>query len=195
MNVIFILSLLVVGLAGLQQYHGPRCFGPYCIDQNVPVSKVLKELGPVPRISPMESYCYRSEDGSLFAYVEGDEQDPPDVDAIFISDFPNCFHAPVRVSKADLRTWTTREGIGIGTPVDEVRKKYGTPAAVRKIDANALKLIPKLILKNYRGGEQLKQIGDEELTYAAGSDVGDLSDAEFGIRNGKVSYLLLANRE
>lgn len=131
----------------------------------------------------------------MFAYVEGDEEDPPEVDAVFVSDFPNCFHAPLRVSKVDLRTWTTREGIGIGTPVDEARKKYGAPAADRQIDANALKLVPKLILKNYRGGEQLKQIGDERLIYAADAIAADLRVAEFGIRNGKVSYILLSYRE
>jgi hypothetical protein len=158
LNVIDVVSLVLAGFAGLQ-YHGPKCVGPYCSDQFIPVEKVLQMLGPIPKISPTSSYCYRSEDGSLFAYVEGDEQDPPDVDAVFISDFPNCFHAAVRVSKVDLRTWTTNEGIGIGTPVDEVREKYGTPSADRKIDANALRLVPKLILKSYRGGDQLKQIG------------------------------------
>jgi len=191
LNLAATVLLLVVGFAGLLQYHGPKCLGPYCHDQHVPVGKILQRLGPVPGISPTSSYCYRSPDGALFAYVEGDEQDPADVDAVFISDFPNCFHAPVRVSKADLRTWTTREGIGIGTAEDDVREKYGRPAADRKLGTEVL----KLILKGSREGEQLKQIGEERLIYAASPGVGDLRVAEFGVRSGKVSYVLLSNRE
>jgi len=33
--------------------------------------------------------------GPWFAYVEGDEPESPDVDAVLISDLPNCFACPV----------------------------------------------------------------------------------------------------
>lgn len=190
-EIVVAVALLASGAARPQQYHGPKCIGSYCLDQEVPVGSILKRLGPTPRISPSASYCYRSPDGTLFLYVEGSGENPPTVDAVFISDFQNCFHARVLVSGDDLAKWATGEGIGIGTNVDNVRKKYGTPSKEGKLSINLL----RVLLKGYQGGGEMKQFGDENLTYAADPQIGDLSDAEFGIRNGKVSYIMLSYRE
>jgi hypothetical protein len=111
--------------------------------------------------------------------------------AVFISDFQNCFHSPVHVSQDDLKEWVPGEGIRIGSSASDVQKKYGTPSRKTKIDFSLL----KVLLKGYPGGGELTKFGEENLSYAADLQVPDLSAAEFGIREGKVSYIMLSSRE
>jgi hypothetical protein len=84
-------ALLASGAARPRQYHGPKCLGSYCLRREIRVASILKQLGPTPKISPFSSYCYRSPGGTLFLYVEGSEENPPTVDAVFISDGNDSF--------------------------------------------------------------------------------------------------------
>jgi len=180
-------TLLYAGLASAQKYSGPRCLGPYCLNRDAVVSRLLKRLGPAPpRSSEFAPYCYESQDHRVFLYIRSAEAVPPTVDAAFLSDFPNCLHMPTALTAESLNGWKTPEGIGLGSSEQDVLHAYGKPTRQGKPDSK----IYRELVKNYQKGDTLPDLGDKELQY--GPSAGDLSLARFGIRNGKVSYIWLS---
>jgi hypothetical protein len=90
----------------------------------------------------------------------------------------------------DLRTWTTREGVKIGSSEDDVIKAYGKPSSENKVDAQTI----RFAIRGYRTTDKVQMIAEKMMLYndAAGDD---LSAAEFGVRNGKVSFIWLSHNE
>jgi len=97
-------------------------------------------------------------------------------------------HMPEIATKEDLRAWQTPEGIGLGSPEGEVLNAYGEPPRVWKIDEKlARQKIPGL-----KDGDKLPNLGDK-LFFYYGTEFH--STTEFGIRNGKVSYISFYDRD
>lgn len=192
--ILLALALSVGTVANAQKYSGPNCLGPFCIDRNVPARNLFKQLGPpAPRPSRLFPYCYQSQDGKKFLYVETFDSEPDVTAEVFLSDFPNCIHARKKQTTEDLGAWTTREGIRLGSPEADVVKAYGKPSSELKVDS-------KLYQLRIRGHQredklpQLKDVGEKRIFYN-GDVTTDLSAAEFGIRGGKVSYIWLSHNE
>jgi hypothetical protein len=189
-----LLAIAVGNVTSEQKYAGPNCLGPFCIDRNVPARSLFKQLGPPEsRASRISPYCFQSQDGKKFLYVETFESEPDVTAEVFLSDFPNCIHALKKQTTEDLGAWTTREGIRLGSPEADVLKAYGKPSAEFKVDSK----IYQLRIRGHRREDKLPQITDvgEKRMFYNGDVTTDLSAAEFGIRGGKVSYIWLSHNE
>jgi hypothetical protein len=130
--------------------------------------------------------CFQSQDGLTFLSVATGHAE--DVDVTFLADFPTCKHMPAKVTKRDLRGWKTPEGIGLGSTEKDVLKAYGKPSPIEKTFARDLWTRS---LKGYRKGEALPDPGQKIIEYAGM----ELHWAQFGIRDGKVSYILISDSE
>src|SRR6266705_2193209 len=126
--------LLTIISAAQTKYSGPKQLGQFSIEgathtDAVRMSRRLfRELGkPAKRSSDFEPYCYRSEDGKTFLRLTTEDTDPEVLDSLFLSDFPNCTHVRVKITPANLRTWHTKERIGLGSSEEKVLDVYGKP--------------------------------------------------------------------
>ena len=193
--VLLVLTLWAGSIASGQVYSGPKCFGLFCIDHEVPARSLFKQLGPPStRASRLSPYCYQSRDGRMFLYMETFDSEPDRVADIFLSDFPNCMRAPKKITEDDLRSWETKEGIRLGSSEADVLKAYGKPSWEGKVDAQ----IYRLRIRGHRPVDktpQLKDIGDKRIFYNAGVSSDDPSAAESGMRDGKVSWISLSINE
>jgi len=190
----FMLSLAAIVLcqSGGQKYTGPQCLGPFCMDRRTSSHDLFHKLGPPARKSG--PYCYEAkEKKNGFLYFTTVHSDPGLAVQVFLSDFPNCLHMLKRVSDADLRTWKTPEGIGLGSLEKDVVRAYGKPSeefSINPKDARAM----ALWIRGYRSGDRVANVGDRVLSYA-GDLSQDLSTAGFGIRDGKVAWIWLSADE
>jgi hypothetical protein len=184
------IALCLKGGSG-QTYTGPKCLGLYCIDRTVPVGVLFKQLGaPAPRRSKFEPYCYESQGGHAFLYIDTVGPQPKVVGDVFLSDFPNCSRLRTQSTAADLGAWKTPEGIGLGSSEEEVRKAYGKPSSDDKLGPQTY----RTRIKGFRPEDRHPDMGERSLFYN-GDVTTDLSAAEFGVRNGKVSYVWLSYNE
>lgn len=171
---------------------GPDCLGPYCTDGDLALNSLLRRLGLPPqknRPSPLE--CFQSQDGRASLHFETDVEMTSGVADFLLSDFPNCRHMRKRIATKALPTWRTPEGIGLGSSEEDVLKAYGTPSAEKKLEAQKPILEIKGLLAGYRAGDNQPRIGDKVIIYGPR----ELQVADFGIRDGKVSYIWLKDSD
>jgi hypothetical protein len=193
-SIFLVLALSVASLANGEKYSGPKCLGPFCIDRNVPAYTLFKQLGPPsPRPSRLSPYCYQSRDGKTFLYVETFDSEPDIAADLFLSDFPNCLHAPKKVTSDDLNAWATKEGVRLGSSEADVLRAYGKASSELKVDSG----IFRLRIRGHRSEDKLPQLRDvaERRLFYNGDAATDLSAAEFGIRDGKVCYIWVSHNE
>jgi hypothetical protein len=184
--------LLASGVASAQKYSGPKCLGPYCIDRDTRVRQFLQQLGPPPRRgSVFLPYCYQSQNQETFLYVRATVEEHATVAGVLLADFPNCMHMSTTVTTNSLMGWKTPEGIGLGSSEEDVVRNYGKPTREEKTDSKSY----KFLIPSYRQGDTSPDVGDKQLVYSAGPAIADLSLAQFGIRNGKVCFILLLYSE
>ncbi|HLK52214.1 MAG TPA: hypothetical protein VKU42_02095 [Candidatus Angelobacter sp.] len=186
------LLLLASCTAETPKYAGPNCLGLFCVDRRTSAHKLFKRLGqPMGKSSP---YCYASPQEDTFLYVKtGDGSDPDLAVEVFISDFPNCLHMPRRVTADDLRAWKTPAGIGLGSLEENILKTYGKPSNKRRVDLTNARTTSHMI-SGYRPGDPIPKGADKAIFYT-GDVSEDLRIVEFGIRNGKVSWIWLSMDE
>ncbi len=190
----FATALLLVWPLSGPKYSGPQCLGPFCIDRNTSVRKLSQHLGPPPRrASRFDPYCYQSQDGRTWLYLQTEDSEPDWAVEAFLSDFSNCEHMPKRVTADNLRSWKTRQGIGLGSLESDVAKAYGKPTDQGRIDPTAPHALTTLI-KGYRAGDKIPPLGDKVMSYR-GDLSSDLSAADFGICGGKVCWIWLSCSE
>jgi len=176
-------------------YAGPDCLGPFCLGNTLkPANVVLQELGfPPSAKQPLTlgfPYCYQSPNGKSFARLDFSHESPPEPWTLFLSDFPTCMHVPTgfkSVAAMDLSDLKTPEGIGLGSSLEDVLRIYGKPASQRKFKPWEF----KVIFFGYKEGEKVPDIGDTAIDYSNGGAL----VSEFGIRNGRVSYVELSASE
>jgi hypothetical protein len=192
---IFVL-LAALWTAPLQEqngYSGPNCFGPFCLDRAVPIQTAVRQLGTPPlRNSEFGPFCYTHADGKSFLFLDTLAHDSETIGSLLLSDFPNCLHAPVQITRDDLLAWETRQEIGLNSSENDVVNAYGTEfykEALLQTDENMM----KFLIRGYRPDDKSPPIGEYTISYSGAED--DLRLAEFCIRSGKVSCIFLSRNE
>jgi len=175
-----------------EAFEGPECIGPSCMYGGSSLRSVLGQLGSLAqRPSPSGLYCYQSQaDGAFLYLVTGHEHEPPQIEAVSLSDFANCAHQAETPTKSNLYSWKTPEGIGLSNTEEDVLRTYGKPSRVVTAGSKTASEYAELI-RGYKEGDKLPDIGQKALRY----DARELGGAEFGIRSGKVSYIWISNEE
>jgi len=167
---------------------GPDCLGPYCTNGDLTFNSLLRRFGlPAQKNRPSPVECFESLDGRASSHFATDVEMTSGVSDFLLGDFPNCLHVRKRTTTNDLRTWKTQEGIGLGSSEEDVVKAYGTPSAEKKLDAQKPVLEIKGLLAGYRAGDSQPRLGDRVIIYGPRG----LQAVDFGIRDGKVSYIWL----
>jgi hypothetical protein len=167
---------------------GPDCLGPYCTYGELSLNKLLLHFGLPPQkstLSPVE--CFQSQDGRASLHFATDVEETSGVADVLLSDFPNCAHMRKRTTTNDLRTWKTPEGIGLGSSEEDVVKAYGAPSAEKKLASQKPIREIQGLIAGTRVGEDQPQIGEKVIIYGPR----ELQAVDFGIRDGKVSYIWL----
>jgi hypothetical protein len=176
-----------------EEYPGPRCLGPFCLDRTVTTRSLFARLGPpAPRSSRFDPYCYGSATGDAFLYLDTPDSQPGEIVTLSLADFPNCAHLRVKGTNDDIRAWKTTEGIGLGSLEAVVVRAYGKRYSKENIVAGDERTLVSTI-RGYRHGDKPTEIGQTVIRYRGAWD--DLRTAEFCIRDGKVSCLYLSRNE
>jgi len=171
---------------------GPDCLGPYCTNGELSLNSLLKRLGlPPQKNRPSALECFQSQDAQASLHFRTDVESQSAMDDVLISDFPNCLHMPKRIAANGLHSWRTPEGIGLGSSEEDVLHAYGTPSEVKKLDARKPLLETNGLLAGYRTADGQPRIGDKIIIYGPL----ELQVTEFGMRDGKVSYIWLKDSD
>jgi len=168
---------------------GPDCLGIFCAYEDYSLRILVARLGPPPKNASRDGdYCYQLQGATAFLHAKTGDENPQMVNTLLLSDFPNCGRSTPQSTENDLRAWMTPEGIGLGSLEADVRKAYGKPSQEDKLDANTC---CEYMLKSRRAGDKTLDIGNKRFYYQGR----ELERAEIGIRNGKVSYIMLCDSE
>jgi len=167
---------------------GPDCLGPYCTYGDLSLSDMFRYFGlPSPKntVPPLE--CFQSQDSQASMHFATDVEETSGVADVLLSGFPNCLHTRKTTTARHLEAWKTPEGIGLGSSEEDVIKTYGSASTVKKL--NAKKPIPEIkgLLAGFRTGDNEPLIAEKVLVYGPR----ELHAVDFGIRDGKVSYIWL----
>jgi hypothetical protein len=173
---------------------GPDCLGPYCTYRELSLNSLLRRLGlPPQEHAPSPIECFQSRDAQAFLHVSTDIESISEssLGDVLLTDFPNCSHMPKRIATNGLRAWRTPEGIGLGSPEEAIRKAYGIPSAEKKLDAQNPGFAMEGLIAGYRAGDNQPRVGEKVIIYGPL----ELQVTEFGIRDGKVSYIWLKDSD
>jgi hypothetical protein len=161
--------------AEAQVYSGPKCLGPVCIDGNVSFEDLAQRLGG--RSSAGGIYGYRAKNGQAFLIITGDSQgEVGSVDLRDFAGFGTWTEKDEKLTTQDIRNWRTAEGIGLGSPEEDVAKAYGRPSGVEDLELED---------KHHQRGRK--------LLLFKGQLNGIIRAARFRIRDEKVSRVELEN--
>lgn len=173
-------------------FMGPDCLGPYCTDGELTPDSLLRGLGlPPQKNTPSPLVCFQSQDAQAFLHFSTDVEETSGVADFLLSDFPNCLHTSKRVTPNRIRAWKTPEGIGLGSSEEDVLKAYGTPSAEKKLEARKPIREIKGLVAGYRAGDKQTRTADKVLIYGPR----ELQAVDFGIRDGRVSYIWLKDSD
>jgi hypothetical protein len=125
-------------------------------------------------------------------YVDVIHVIPGRVAEVLLSDFPNCTSRPRQNTENDLLTWKTKEGIGLGSSEEEVVEAYGRPSAEEVEDSRNY---ARAIYGYHPSAKKPPEIGHKSLFYAGILRENEWCSAQFGIRDKKVSWILLSVNE
>jgi hypothetical protein len=171
---------------------GPDCLGPYCTYGELSLDSLLRHFGlPAQKSSPSPVECFQSQDGRASLHFATNVEETSGVADFLLSDFPNCLHMRKRIATNALSAWRTPEGIGLGNSEEDVVKAYGAPTTIKKLSAQKSVVETKGLLSGFRGGDTRPQVGEQLLIYGPR----ELQQVDFGIRDGKVSYIWLKNSD
>jgi hypothetical protein len=168
-----------------QDYSGPQCLGAFCLNRSASLRSLTKELESAPG---NRSTCYAGTTAKAFLRLEPDPEASSQIDRVVVSDFPTCNGRGAQSAQDDTLNWKTKEGIGLGSTYEDVLEKYGKPSSESKLDSASY----KDLMKGLKRKSMDSELVEKTLSYR-GQD--DLRSADFGIKNGKVSYLWLSDRE
>jgi len=171
---------------------GPDCLGPYCTYGDLTLDTLLRGLGLPPlknKRSPL--VCFQSKDQQAFLHFNTDVEETYGVADFLLSDFLNCLHTSKRVTPNRLRAWKTPEGIGLGSSEADVLRAYGAPSAEKKLETQKPIREIKGLIAGYRAGDGQARIGDKVIIYGPR----ELQTVDFGIRDGRVSYIWLKDSD
>lgn len=185
-----LISLLSWSLAAeWAVYSGPMALGPFRVNEyDFPLQRLFDLLGQP--VAPNASYlCYESPETSTFVWLSTLAQSHKKVGSVFVSRFPNCIGQPKRAAKIDPKEWRTEKGVGLGSTTDELLAAYGKPSRAEKFAGRSF----RWVIAGDDLSKSRPELGQSVWVYAGAED--DLRTAEFGIRNGKVAWILLTHNE
>lgn len=194
-QILAITILLGSVCAAAQAYAGPHTLGPFRIDQNVSMASLFARLG-MPASTKAETFCYRSADGDAFlalTRLDPVYDDPKSAGAVVLSKARNCVKQRVLTATTDFAHWKAEKGIGLLSTEGDVTKAYGSPST---------ELTPKSAdcgLSVYGADVPQASSGEESdssckvMVYKGPPE--DLNTAEFGIKSGKVVWIMLSQNE
>lgn len=167
---------------------GPDCLGAACVIQGSSLRSLLTQLGSSAQKGSLWDpyYCYKTENDGTFLNLTMGHGSTAEVDAVEVSDFPNCARTSSTITKSDLREWKTPEGVGLGSSEEEVVSAYGKPLGTGHPSAETWGPI-----RGHKKGDKVPDMGEKWLGYGSN----ELEKVQFGIRNGKVSYIFISNEE
>lgn len=195
--------LLMLATVGAQDYSGPKCLGMYCMNRTLSDHTVFNKLGQHPSSAP-NLFCYSAPEKGTFMFFETLDTEPHTVADVLVSSFPNCTHMKVHATSANISNWKTPEGIGLGSIEADVLKAYGKPTSmsrVGEIESQGtkstvvnLEAVCRFVIRGFQKGDKTPKIGDHDLFYRS-ENMDDPSAAEFGIHNGRVTWIFLSQNE
>ena len=168
-------------------FKGPDCLGPFCTYGDVSLDSLLRHLGLRAQKVGSSLECFQSRDGRASLHFATNVEETSGIADFLLSEFPNCAHRRKAITTRILREWKTPEGIGLGSSEEEVVKAYGAPTTTKKLDTQKPIVEVKGLLAGYRTGDTRPQAGEKLLVYGPR----ELQQVDFGIRDGKVSYIWL----
>jgi hypothetical protein len=201
MKYTLLILLFSITAVSAQEYSGPKCLGPYCIDRNASIRSMFNRIGAERQSAP-NLYCYAEGNRAAFLYFETIDSEPHIVGDVFLSASPNCVHMPVHRTAAELHSWKTREGISLGSAEAAVLKAYGKPTSNimitgalqgGQVGADTPDSISMLRIRGFQTGDN-RLVAERRLFYNS-ENMDDPSAAEFGIRDGKVVWIFLSDNE
>jgi len=182
-------------IAAQQTYAGAMALGPFRIDRDVSMKSLFDRLGQPSNVAG-DVFCYQSEDGKAFLVLTRmvEAYDQKIAGVVTLSGFRNCTDRRPQTTSDELTMWKTDKGIGLGSSVEDVRKAYGKPSEEDKIEGTKYRWVIHGDFKNGHYSEDAKpELGEAVLVYRGGAD--DLRTSDFGIRNGKVVWIVLSKNE
>jgi hypothetical protein len=183
-----LMLLLGSGLGGTDPiYNGPVRLGSFSVKRPVPIKALVKEVGPV--LSKTSPFCFSYQENAFLRLSPILEQ-PESAGEILISDFPNCSGRTVAQAVNDFREWKTGESIGLGSLEKDVTAAYGKPTAIQKPNAETY---TRLFRGTPKGQTSTLPVGESVLLYngVLRGMPNSWTSSRFGIRNGKVAWIML----
>ena len=169
-------------------YVGPDCLGPYCTYGDLSLPDIFRYLNlPTPKTAVPSLLCFQSQVGQASVHFATDVEETSGVADVLLSEFPNCLHKRKTTTARRLDDWKTPEGIGLGSSEADVVNAYGPPSTVKRLEAKKPIAEMKGLLVGYREGDAEPPTADKLLIYGPR----ELQAVDFGIRDGKVSYIWL----
>ncbi len=166
---------------------GPDCLGPFCTYGDVSLDSLLRHLDLPGQNVASSLECFQSQDARASLHFATDVEETSGIADFLLSEFQNCVHRRKGLTTRNLHDWKTPEGIGLGSSEAEVVKTYGAPTTTKKLDTQKPIVEVKGLLAGYRTGDTRPQVGEKLLIYGPR----ELQQVDFGIRDGKVSYIWL----
>jgi hypothetical protein len=192
---LFLLLFSPALLTAQQTYAGAMTLGPFRIDRDVSMKNLFDRLGRPSSVAG-DVFCYQSEDGKVFLVLTRMAEDSGSKTSgvATLSSFRNCTDRRPQTTPDELMMWKTDKGIGLGSTAEDVQKAYGKPSGKDRIEGTKYRWV---IHGDFRNGhysdDHRPELGDAVLVYRGGTD--DLRTSEFGIRNGKVVWIVLSKNE
>ena len=189
-------GLLCIGISctiGLDPlYRGPRCLGQFCVDRRIEAAAITRALSSPGR--PPSEVCYRDSSGVRYLTMRSLHNDPSTLVEVLLSEFPTCPELAYRNVSAFVLDWKTGEGVGLGSPEVLVQTSYGKPDAIENVSAKTYSILTRGQVSGKQTG---KLIGERSLSYMGKRERTAIGDAiaEFGINNGRVSWILVSVNE
>ena len=169
--------------------------GHFRVDRDISLKSLFDRLGQPSDIAS-DVFCYRSENGKAFLAITRmvGPYKPELAGIVTLSSFSNCTGIQPQITPDELTMWKTDKGIGLGSNVENVRKAYGKPSEENKTEGTEYRWV---INGDFRDGRYMKderpELGNAVLIYR--ERTGDFRTSWFGIREGKVVWIVLSNHE
>jgi hypothetical protein len=161
--------------ARAQEYSGPKCLGPVCIDRDESFQGLAEHLGGPS--SARGNSGYRTKSGHAFLIItEGEHGSVGSLDLRDFAEFGMWTKKDGKLTTQDIRNWKTTEGIGLGSQEIDIAKAYGKPSGVEDLELE----------------DTQHQKGKKLLLYK-GPLNGAVRAARFRVRDRRVSFIELEN--
>jgi hypothetical protein len=173
--ILFALTFFIPTIANAQSYLGPKCLGPFCVGRSVSAQNLLNQLERPGEKGLFWHWLavYKSRNGHLCLDLRENSDSPDIISSITLRETSQCSG---QLSKDDLSSWKTPEGIGLGSGEEDIVRTYGKPSAPENRSP-----------ESYGPCAGTKRIPDR------GGFGGSVRAATFGLLHGKVSCIEMSN--